>query len=511
MNRCQQVRNHPAGNAVVSLILPEIAQMSNDLKQTVYSEIQRAAAPLAANLNMPAMVALDETFLGDFPWFWQNGTNFNALTFNWLNRLLAYNEDGYVGTDGTALTTALFNVLNATSYVLDAQDAAALNQAILANATTVTTLITDWATSQGPIPSSYTNQAQQLTYISGQVLSWGPAGLTLQQLRTSLNPTALLSPPLGGDQVANDLITYLANTSSVANIQSAVLSFNNELRQVVANISPQPPLTAVKPGFMTTVDDKGVTSIVVAMDIAEKVAQIQNNLLPASGTGKSFSASFNVQKQSSNTVQVSAEGGAAGVGDLLFFLEFAGEGGSSYNMFSADSSLSECDITLTFNGVTTVSPTFTAYDITSGQGWWFPEPITEAVNGSSDQSGYRFAPRPTYDFGVNGTFGAIGRLMIAQQPVMTLTYTTANYQDFQETFQQESAWGITFLGIPIAEGSQSYYHATTDFNSQTNTVTVTMTPVGTTAPVASTDQLASVVGVQMIWPGASAAQNRAAL
>lgn len=486
--------------------------MTIDLQAVVYQEIQSAAQPLATALNMPNMVPVDESSLGDFPWFWQSGTNFNAATFKWLNSLFAYDDDGYVGATGETLSTALYNVLSSTAYVLDAADKNSLNAAILANAGLVNTLITDWTTTQGAIPATNTTQAQQLNYVTTQVLGWGNTGLTLGQLRSSTNPMALLpNVPVSGGQCVNDLMSYLAATSSVANIQAAVLAFNNELAQARANLVPQPPLTAVKPGYMTTVDTQGNTAIVLAMNVAESTAVIQNNLLPATGTGMSFSASFSVIKAADNTVKVSAEGGAAGLGDLDFFLGFAAEGGSSYNMFSADESMTSCGVKLTYNGVTTVTPSFFAYDVTSGNGWWLTEPISEAANGDASQSGYQFSPTPSYDFGVNGDFGAIGRLMISQQPVITLTFSTSNYAAYQKTFKEESFWAVTFLGIPLAEGSQSYFQSNSTYNAETSTVTVTMTPVGITTPVTAASQLATVIGAQVTWPGASAAQNRAAI
>jgi hypothetical protein len=191
--------------------------------------------------------------------------------------------------------------------------------------------------------------------------------------------------------------------------------------------------------------------------------------------------------------------------------EFASsiEGGAELNVFSADGSQTECAVTLTFNGVTTVTPSYFQYNITTGTGWWFPDPIEQAANGDVGQSGYQFNPKPAYDFGVNGNFGAIARLMISQQPVLSLSYQTSNYTAYQETFKEESFWGISILGIPIAEGSQSYYQASTSYDSNSNTVTVTMTPVGIKSPVAATDQLAFVVGAQIVWPGASVSQNRA--
>lgn len=477
--------------------------MAADLQNIVYAEIQSAAQPLATALNMPNMIPVDEALLGDFPWYWQVGTNFNSKTFGWIDSIFAFNGDGYVGSNGESLATGLYNVYAATRYVLDATDAAALNAAVLANAAVVNTVITDWSTTQGAIPATYATQAAQINYVTSQVLLWGTPGLTLGTLRNSTNPMALLpNVPIGGNQVVNDLMTYLGNTSSVANIQAAVVGYNNEMAVVMQNIDPQPPLTTATAGYMTTVNDAGATQVEIAITIAESTAVIQNNLLPASGTGKSFSASFTAVQQASQTVQISADGGAAGVGDLDFFLTFLGEGSTSYNMFSADGSQSECSVKLTYNGVTTVTPQYTAYVVGTGVGWWNPDPISQAAASDGSQSSYEFSPKPAYNFAADGNFGAIARLMISQQPVITLTYTTSNYQAYQQTFQEKSSFAVTFLGIPIAGGSQSYYQCTTSYESSTETVTVTMMPVGNMSPPSATDQLANVVGAQIIWPGA---------
>jgi hypothetical protein len=118
-------------------------------------------------------------------------------------------------------------------------------------------------------------------------------------------------------------------------------------------------------------------------------------------------------------------------------------------------------------------------------------------------SGYQFTPNPGLNFATNGNFGFVSRLMISQQPIVTLTFDTSNYSAFTQKIQEQSSWGITFLGIPLAGGDQSYYHATTSQNSNANTVTITMTPAGITTPVSPTDQLAYVIGAQILWPGAA--------
>ena len=491
---------------------PAAAVVENpDLKSVVFGAIQAGAGPVASTNHMPNLLQVDQASLGQLPWFWQNGTSFNAKTYDWLNNIFEYSSDGYLGTNGKVLTTEYNNVLLDTRYVLDAADSAALNSANLANAAVVNTLITTWTTSQGPFPSGTTNQSQELLHIMTQVLTWGSAGLTLAQLRTSANPMALLpNIPLGGDQVVNNLMTYLANTSSVANIQAAASSFNAQLSATRANVVPQPAPTTATAGFMTTVDDSGTNQIVPAIKIAESTAQIQNALIPTSG-GTSFSVSYTATNQAAGQIHLSSESESwAGVG--AGFLAFAeAHTSTSFDMFSFHSSLTSCTINLTFNGVTTFTPMFYAYDVSTGFGWWNPEPIEEAANPVPNQSGYVFTPKPPYNFGVKENFGAIASLLISQQPVISLTYSTSDFASFQQIFQQHTSWDVSFCGIGLGSGSSDYYSSQISQDSSAGTVTLTMSPTGISTPIAPTDQFAYVVGAEILWPGASTLQNRAGI
>lgn len=486
-----------------------------DLSSVVFGEIQTAAAPVATELNMPNMIALDEGSLGDFPWYWQLGTNFNERTFNWLNRVFDFNSaDGYLETQGAAFTTAYFNVLMDTAYYLDAADADAYNNANSANSVLVNTIITDWTTTQGPIPSTNSTQSEQMTYIMSQVLLWGNPGLTVGQLRNSVNPMSLLpNIPVGADLIVSNLMTYLANTSSVANIQAAVASANMQIAQTKQGLAPAP--ATVSEGWMQTQDDASNLLIEPEITIAESTAQIQNNLLPTSG-GKSFSATYTASQGSSDTVNVSAQSAGSASGPLGdFFIFGSASVSASLNIFSADTNQQSVAITLTFKGVTTVTPSPYPYSISSGKGWWNPEPIQNAAANTATldgnplnpqaapSSGYWFDPTPTYNFAANGNFGLLSRLMISQQPVISLVYNTSNYSAYQKTFNETATWSVSFLGIGLGGGSESYYKCQTSFDSSAQQVTVTMSPVGNTTPVTPADQLAYVVGAEVIWPGAS--------
>jgi hypothetical protein len=306
--------------------------------------------------------------------------------------------------------------------------------------------------------------------------------------------------PIGGDQIVADLMTYLAATSQIAKIQEAVVLNNQEIDDMQANISPAP--AAAGNGWMLITDGTGATSIVPQWLIAESVANIQNKLLPPTGTGKSFTATFHASKQSSSQVQVSASGGISASGSILDLIGIHAQAGASYDLYSIDSSVTAVDVTLTFNGVTTVTPQPASYSVSNATGWWNPKPIQDAANAVAGDSGFTFTPTPSYDFATNGDFGTPSRLLISQQPVMELTFYTQNYAAFSQVFTQQFRCDVSFLGIPLADGSQSYYSATAKQSTNGQSVTVTMTPEGIKTPVTPNDQLAYVVGVEMDWPGA---------
>lgn len=484
---------------------------ASDLSAVFFGEIQTAAEAVALELNMPNMIALDEGSLGDFPWFWQLGTNFNALTFSWLNKLFDYNSsDNYLETEGEAFTTAYFNVLMATAYYLDAADSSAYNNANNANITILNTLITNWATTQGAIPSTFSTMAEQTNYVMAQVLSWGTPGLTLGELRTSLNPMSLLpNIPLGGDLIVSNLMEYLGATSSVANIQAAVSSANAQLAQTRAGLQPTPE--TISEGWMWVQDGQGNLSLEPRIKIQEPTADIQNNLFPTDGNGKTFSVSYVVSQDDVDTVNVTSQSGSASSPLGNFFLFGSASNSTFLNIFSADSAQQSVEISLTFNGVTTVTPSAYAYSISSGKGWWNPQPIQNAAANNAGQSmpnppptsGYWFSPNPLYNFAVNGNFGFLSRLMISQQPIINLTYNTSNYSEYQKTFQDTDKWSVSFLGIGLGGGSDSYYESQTSFDSTAKQVTVTMSPVGNTAPIPPANQLAYVIGAEVNWVGAS--------
>jgi hypothetical protein len=127
----------------------------------------------------------------------------------------------------------------------------------------------------------------------------------------------------------------------------------------------------------------------------------------------------------------------------------------------------------------------------------------EAIqNGDQDVSGYKFSPNPGLDFSANGPFGFLIGLAISTFPTITITVQCDDYDSIAKTFDQSATVQVSFLGIPMASGSESSHSASTTVNSSESTVTITLTP-----PVASMGQPASdnrawVLGAAPIFPAA---------
>lgn len=488
-------------NAAYAIESVEAGGTMVPIQNSFFQELNKQAQDTVVNnLGIKNMVPMDEATLGDFPWFWNNMGVFNLSTYQWLNNVFSYNkEGGYVQAAGNELTTAYYNVISGITYQLSAQDEASLNNAVNKNAAVANTLYNDWITFAGPIPAAANANtlAAKMAYITSQVVLWGAPGLTLGALRSSLDAISLLpNMPLDSDTVVNDLMTYLANTSEVSGIQSSVLSRNNQLANLRKNLQPA-PATATQ-GWMQAAGSSGVPTIVPTINIAEPIATIQNALYPTSG-GASFSVTMNVSKIDQNTVQVHADGGFGGSGSIGWF-GISGNASASYNMFSFSQQTENCVVKMTFNGVTKVTPTPATYDISSASGWWLPSVIKQAVNFDPKVGGYQFSIPTPYDFGADGSFGIVSSLIISQLPTFEMTYTSTDFSSFQQVFQEQSSWGVSFLGIPLAGGSQSYYQAKLSQDSTAGTITVTMSPPATSTPVPTLGQVAFLVGAEMEWP-----------
>ncbi|WP_299685359.1 hypothetical protein [uncultured Tateyamaria sp.] len=471
------------------------------IKQAYYNALaKKADGPVQAALNVQNWSPVDSAGMGDLYWYWNNAAIFNTDTWNQFNNVMQYNDDGYLQiTDGAALNTGLFNLYTAMAYELTAADQTTLNQANTQAAGILNTVVGDYTSMFGAIPAANSATASaKLSYITDKIMSWGDSGLTLATFRQSTNPTSLLpNAPLGTSKLISDFMTYLSQTAAAATVQNAVNSYNNQIRLCALNLSPTP--AQVKAGWMSAADVNGTASILPYLSIAEATSTIQNGLSGSQG----FSVSMSVTQVDQNTTSVSVEGGAGASGWIGWF-GLGGGASAEYNAFSFDSSVTQVDISLEFTGVTKFTPQLSAsaFDIGTGTGWWNPTLIKDAANHDSSVSGVAFTTPQHYNFANNGDFGVLDVLAICDIPTITMVFHNADEKSFQSHFSQESHWSVSFLGIPLGGGSQSYTSSVYKYDKTAGTVTVTMTPPPSVIPGNLLTSQAYVIGADCAWPGA---------
>ena len=213
---------------------------------------------------------------------------------------------------------------------------------------------------------------------------------------------------------------------------------------------------------------------------------------------------MNVRKNDGDNVTVSINGSSnfQMPAEDLFNLTM----GSSTNYFSNTllQEASSIEIDMEFNGVTSVEFGPQNFDYTRGIGWFDNSTISDAIkNGNRDVSGYKFNPSPQIDFSEKGPFGFINAVAISNYPIITITLISKNCNSIVSDFQQQSAWGVSFLGNPLAvNGSHLYKSSSLTQNASKNSVAITLSPPKDLIAGTSLNSVGFILGVHTDYPAA---------
>jgi hypothetical protein len=444
--------------------------------------------------------------LGPINFYWQTGTLFNANTWNYINNLFAYNavNNNYY-TNADNLNTSLYNAFSAISYVLSPADQTVVNAAYLKNQGNMADLVAEYISGgYSTVPAGSTQK--QYNFVTQAILNWSvPAGSKLPAVSyttffQSPKPANLLIyAPSGTSSIINKFIAIvnaMGTANAIIGSQQAVAS---ELNNILSNI--QGPIssstTPIPAGWMALANDQGTLP----------ACQPQWNLNPVPQTitegltsGTSFSITMSVTQINGSTCNVSVSNGAGVSISVGFFGISAGTSYSS-DVATMTENITQIDITMTFKGVTSFSMNPQGYNLSSGNGWWLPGILSQAVNSNPNVSG-PYIPPSAYNFSENGNFGVLNNLFISQLPELQVTFNTINASELHETFTRYSYWGVDFLGIDFGgvSSSSTYTSKVSDYSS--NSITITMSPPPFPSSVPALDQTAFVIGASLTWPGA---------
>jgi len=207
---------------------------------------------------------------------------------------------------------------------------------------------------------------------------------------------------------------------------------------------------------------------------------LKNQLVQDPPTTMSIQVS--ITKTDQEALNVDVQGGASISIPISMFLSFGASGGAQYHLFENNFVGSKFDLKLTLRNVQyapdlAIEPT--PYNISTGQGWMYTQPIIEALKTGTrtDVTGYKFTGgKPDFNFDKGGDFGIITGMILSQFPELSLTFEQCESKQVHEFFEQHASAGISFLGIPLGGGRESSRY-THDYSYESDTkITVNMKP-----------------------------------
>ncbi len=203
----------------------------------------------------------------------------------------------------------------------------------------------------------------------------------------------------------------------------------------------------------------------------------------------------------------------SGGGDIPIDDFILGVSGSlKFNLFSASGTGTSASVELTFPNPTLIAVNPQPWQQSSASGWYLAGIIQQAASNPNTgtpqnpvfaRSGYAFpngAPNG-FNLGAGGNFGRLAGLAVSQMPTVVITYSTGNYSQFEESFDEKTTWSLSFLGIPLGNASQSVYQAFAKQTSEDGSFTLTFTPPSQTG-LASYSLYGFIIGGYAVYPGA---------
>jgi hypothetical protein len=224
------------------------------------------------------------------------------------------------------------------------------------------------------------------------------------------------------------------------------------------------------------------------------IASITNDL---NNTGRTIVISMQTAAASGNQLSVSVQGLAkVTVGS---FLKFTTSVGAGYDMSQAAGTSSSASVKMTYAGYSLVPVNTLAWQQATNQGWYY---------GGSGRAGgrewlqgchrFKFVAPTGYNLQAlthGGNFGQLTVLLISNYPTITITYTYANYSEFEESWSESVSGNLSLFGlINFGSFSQGAYGSSYQRGADNSTFTVTFSASPQVIGLPTLMQQAYVIG-----------------
>lgn len=479
-----------------------------DLENSYFAELQKQANQAVSSIYNVSVTPISTAGVGGFNYIWESpDLQFNQDTFNYINQRVVPGTPAAQLSD--PISTDYDHLLQRITFQYSQKDQQTINQAQTTANQQSTAIVSQYSTTYKPITQEMLSAAGVQTHIdyiiqyvvaqqwSGTLTSKQPP-LSLTQMEQARNLSSLLPyvPPSGANLLPA-ITQYLSLLSSVLPLQQLSMNANWMLQQLKTN-TEHPSSTN---GGITTVNgNDGTTAEHVGYAIPVAVTAIQNDL---SNTARVIQVQMAASQSSQNTLSVSVAQSADVTVPLDWFLSLSGgEESSQYNLFSFQGTGTDVSISMSFAGFSWVPVEVAQFQEDTVSGWMSAQVLAQAAqNQGQDITGLAFFEPTGFDLGAGGNFGMLTGVLISNYPTFTMTYAHGDYSTFQESFQEQSSWNVSFLGISIASFSQSRYQATSQQNSTSGGFTVTFAPSTETLNVPDLQKQAYVIGGSIAYPG----------
>lgn len=466
-------------------------------------------------------------------WWWGQpnpsggGEEYNLATYNFLNNRVTVGPTGELDPIGGSLSLDMLTAYRSLTFGLSAADHQKLVNGENQASAQGQAVVTAYQGRFGTITATQMSNAQAkcavqmatpLDYIIGYMVRYVWAGIPGFQANGTANvgvdpyntpdlSTKLPFLPPSGMGIMDLVAAYIASTSSINPLKSAVTNAQVMLATLVNNVfvpnAANGGIVLVDPNTGSTANPMGL-----GWSFPQQTIDLLNSLgLGGSPPQSSIVVKFTASYFSSEQLDVSVNGKGAGTIPILDFLgiNLGGKVSYDYNTFLSENDTLEVDVT--YPGATPF--TFSPAPFNGTSGWYYSSPIQQAVengvvnsDGTTAETGYAWGSASPYDWSDDsggGNFGVLKTLIISQMPKVSITYTTSNKSDFYQELTQSADVGVSLFGLNIFSVGESTSWTTDQRSSTNGSFTVTLNP----PPEQATGLTSSawVVGGAAMWPG----------
>lgn len=470
------------------------AQMAADIIKKLYDQ----ANTIISSANSVNLKPIDMGAMGKFPYNWHlnNDTNFNAATYDWINKNTIISGNNNLVSSQDLFTNLYLKVISAISFSYSTQDSKTLADAIVNSQAKSATLITEWKMTYGSVPQ-VKNGEQVIDAITEFILqNWTTQkGVTLKQVQDAIDTDALFDNlPATGATILPAFVDYVSSLGNAAGLIDTSSLSNGMIRRIKDALLSASPNNG---GIVRT--DNASTSPLVYSPAFDVTTRVEDIALGLKNTNANNTVNLNMVMSnfSDNTADVVVNNATYNGVDLGWLFDVGVGTDVNYYKETVVKSSSQITVSMQFTGVTLVEYGPTEFDLVNNKGWYDPTPILEAKkNGTNDVTGFKYSGGQDFT-----QFGFSTAVAIANYPTISVTIHSKDYDKLAKHFDAEQNYHVSSMcGGDTASGKVAYSKTDLTIDTANQSFTIKLgAPQGSTFET-GLDARAFVMGIQTNFP-----------